>query len=494
MHLNPQPLIIQGGMGVAVSGWLLARTVSQLGHLGVVSGTALAVTLARRLQMGDPDGRLRHALKRFPVPGVAERVLATYFREAPKAGGEAYRLTPMPSLEAGAAFLELTVLANFAEVFLAKEGHGGLVGINLLEKIQLPTLPSLFGAMLAGVDYVLMGAGIPRAIPGVLDRLAAGEPAELKIDVQGAVAGEDHTMVFEPRRFMGDHPVPALKRPRFLGIVASATLAMTLAKKSNGQVDGFVVEGETAGGHNAPPRGPLRLNEAGEPLYGPRDVPDLEKIRELGLPFWLAGSYGRPGRLKEALALGAAGIQVGTAFAFCDESGISPELKANALALSLAGGARVFTDPVASPTGFPFKVVQLEGTMSQPERYAGRERICDLGYLRHPYRRSDGSVGYRCPSEPVEDYVRKGGAEADTVGRKCVCNGLPATVGLGQARDGGQSELPLVTAGNDLSDLTAFVAPGRTNYGATDVVRVLLEGMEWEPSYGGDLVQAMAGT
>ena len=84
----------------------------------------------------------------------------------------------------------MTVAANFVEVFLAKEGHAGLVGINFLEKIQFPTLPSIFGAMLAGVDYVLMGAGIPRSIPGVLDRLAKGAAVELKIDVEGALPGE----------------------------------------------------------------------------------------------------------------------------------------------------------------------------------------------------------------------------------------------------------------------------------------------------------------
>ena len=33
----PHPLIIQGGMGVAVSGWLLARAVSRQGQLGVVT-------------------------------------------------------------------------------------------------------------------------------------------------------------------------------------------------------------------------------------------------------------------------------------------------------------------------------------------------------------------------------------------------------------------------------------------------------------------------
>jgi len=41
------PIIIQGGMGVAVSGWPLAKAVSQQGQLGVVSGTLLAVVLAQ---------------------------------------------------------------------------------------------------------------------------------------------------------------------------------------------------------------------------------------------------------------------------------------------------------------------------------------------------------------------------------------------------------------------------------------------------------------
>jgi len=35
------PRIIQGGMGIAVSDWRLARAVSRLGQLGVVSGTAI---------------------------------------------------------------------------------------------------------------------------------------------------------------------------------------------------------------------------------------------------------------------------------------------------------------------------------------------------------------------------------------------------------------------------------------------------------------------
>jgi len=473
--ITSHPKIIQGGMGVAVSGWHLARTVSRLGQLGVVSGTALAVVLARRLQLGDPDGAMRDALKHFPFPQMAEQVIAQHYIPGGKSAETPFRLTAMPTIRLRRDLLDLTVIANFVEVFLAKQGHSGLVGINYLEKIQIPTLPSIYGAMLAGVDYIIMGAGIPRAIPGVMDQLSRGERVELKLDVEGAGSADSFATEFDPREFCGGTP-PSLKRPYFLGIVASATLAMTLAKKASGQVDGFVVEGPTAGGHNAPPRGAMQLTPSGEPLYGPRDAADLDKIRALGLPFWLAGSYGRPGKLAEALQLGAAGIQVGTAFAFCEESGILPELRQQAFALSRKSGMVVFTDPLASPTGFPFKLAKMPGSLSQPEIYAARERICDLGYLRHPYLKTDGSIGYRCPAEPPENFLRKGGRAEELPGRKCICNGLSATVGLGQFRAETGKELPVVTGGDDLADVASYLAPGRETYSAADVIARLLEG------------------
>jgi len=462
-------------MGAGVSDWRLARAVSRTGQLGVVSGTALASILARRLQTGDVDGRMRHALAHFPVPGVADKILADYFIAGGKPAHAPFKLTPLPGLNPGPDFVALTVAANFAEVFLAREGHAGWVGINFLEKIQFPTLASIFGAMLAGVDYVLMGAGIPRAIPGVLDRLARGEPVELKIDIEGGLPGEEFFSRFDPAGFCAG-TAPVLKRPFFLGIVASATLAITLARKSSGQVDGFVVEGETAGGHNAPPRGALQLNAAGEPVYGPRDVVELEKIRALELPFWLAGSYGAAGKLAEALNLGAAGIQVGTAFAFCEESGICPDLKQQVFQLSREGKLRVFTDPLASPTGFPFKVVQLSGTLSDKASRTPRDRCCDLGYLRHAYRKADGTPGYRCPAEPVADFIRKGGTPEATLGRECVCNGLMATIGLAQVNSENVSDLPLVTAGNEVAQVARFLPPGRDTYTAAEVIQQLLAG------------------
>lgn len=461
-------------MGVGVSNWVLARAVSIAGQLGVVSGTALDVVLTRRLQSGDPDGHVRRALDHFPFPEIARRVWDQYFVEGGIAPGESFKAVPLITIDPPQNILELHTLANFVEVFLAKAGHAGAVGINFLEKIQLPTLSSIFGAMLAGVDYILMGAGIPRAIPGILDHLAEGETVNLKIDVEGALPNEEHHSTFDPKVFCGGE-APKLNRPKFLAIISSATLAMTLARKSSGKVDGFIVEGATAGGHNAPPRGQMRLDEKGEPIYGDRDVPDLKKIAEEGLPFWLAGSFGAPGRLALALSLGAVGIQVGTAFAFCDESGIAPEIKQQVIEEYYTGKLRVHTDPLASPTGFPFKVLQTDISVSNPAIYEARNRVCDLGYLRHAYRKEDGTVGYRCPAEPVANYVRKGGNEADTVGRKCVCNGLLATIGLAQVTKAKTLEAPLLTAGDDVVNLGQFLVPCRRSYTAQDVIDVLLK-------------------
>jgi len=47
-------------------------------------------------------------------------------------------------------------------------------------------MESLYGAMLGGADFVIMGAGIPMEIPGILDKLSEQEDARLVIDVDGS--------------------------------------------------------------------------------------------------------------------------------------------------------------------------------------------------------------------------------------------------------------------------------------------------------------------
>jgi nitronate monooxygenase len=471
--MSSYPIVIQGGMGAGVSDWRLARAVSRFGQLGVVSGTALDQILARRLQDGDPCGSMRHALDHFPFPVMAERVWQTYYIEGGKQKLAPYKTLAMQSKDSPRELKELCIVANYIEVFLAREGHHNPVGINYLEKIQMPLLPSLYGAMLAGVEYVLMGAGIPLKIPGVLDQLARHEPATYELYVTGAQPGDDTTMTFVPHDFT-ECELPPLLRPKFLAIIASNTLATTMVKKANGRVHGFVIEGPRAGGHNAPPRGKLELNEAGEPVYGERDRVDLEKIRKIGLPFWLAGEYGSPEKVQDALAAGAAGVQVGTAFAFCDESGLRGDYKQVLLAKAAGGEAKVFTDPLASPTGFPFKVAELEGTLSEPEVYAARPRICDLGYLREAFRTVDGKIDYRCPGEPATLYASKGGKLEHTVGRKCLCNALVSNIGHPQVRNGKHVEPGLITSGDDLKNIAQFLPANQLRYSAADVMARLL--------------------
>lgn len=471
------PMIIQGGMGIAVSNWKLARAVSAFGQLGVVSGTALDSVFVRRLQDGDPGGAVRRALAHFPSRDDAAEMLRRYFKPEGRADGEPYAVLPMYR-QAVSAFRErVTIAANFVEVWLAKEGHQGKVGINLLTKVQMPTLASLYGAMLAGVDVVVMGAGIPREIPGALDALAVHAPAALKFDVEGPSTGEPVALTFDPRAH--GYTDAALRRPAFYAIVASHTLATNLARKANGVVNGFIVEGPTAGGHNAPPRGAMQLNARGEPVYGDRDVADLKAMRALGVPFWLAGGAGTPEGLADARAEGAAGIQVGTAFAYAEESGFTAEIKRRVLGAAAALRVGVRTDPDASPTGFPFKIVE-GAEIAQADD--ARERVCDLGYLRTAARQGDGRLAYRCAAAPVQDYVNAGGAEQDTVGRKCLCNGLMAAIGLGQLRKGGAVEAPIVTSGDRVRELAA-IAKGRLTYSARDVLRYLLGERGEEPAH-----------
>ena len=463
-------------MGVGVSNWRLAQAVSRIGELGVVSGTALDQVFVRRLADGDKGGHMRRGLDAFPFPEMARRIWKEYFVLGGKPADSPYPTTPMHQRCDLRKLIELCIAANFVEVFLAREGHRNPVGINFLEKVQIPHLPSIYGAMLAGVGYVLMGAGIPLHIPGVLDAYAAGQPAEYKLAVTGAVEGqgEDALIRFDPADY-AESALPQLTRPRFLAIVSSNTLATTLLRRASGRVDGLVIETHTAGGHNAPPRGRLQLTPAGEPVYGERDRVNIVELRQLGVPFWLAGGYGSPEKLREAVDRGSAGVQVGTAFAFSEESGLRPDLKTALLAQAAVGAAEVFTDPLASPTGFPFKVAQLAGTSSSSAVYQQRNRICDLGFLREPYAKPDGQIGYRCPAGPQACYVSHGGKIEDTLGRKCLCNALMANIGHAQVRRDGALEPALVTVGDDLNILARFLAPGHTTYTAARVVEVLLD-------------------
>ncbi len=454
-------------MGVGVSNWRLARRVAESGEFGVVSGTGIDTVVVRELQRGDPHGRLR-VLQDYPDQDVVAHLSERFYVPGGLAFGEPFRLLPMHSFHGSTLSQRMLSAATYSEVALARQGHAGRIGINLLTKLKRYTLASMYGAMLAGVDGVFMGAGIPIEEAEQLQKLAAGQPAKLRIEVEAAKgAGAAHFYCLDPADLVPHARV--MPCPLFYPIVASDALARILAKKIPAEhIGAWILEGPTAGGHNAPPRNKA-VDAMGDPIYDERDVIDLAVIAGLGKPFYLAGGYGRPERLREALALGAAGIQVGSLFSLADESGYAAADKRRIIAAIHRGEVVVRTDGRLSATGFPFKVMELEGTLGMPA--IQRTRVCDLGYLQTAFVDANGHVRGRCPGEPVADYLTKGGAIEDTARRGCLCNSLMANIGLGQQQRTGP-ELPLFTAGDGILELELATAD-EPHYSATDVIEYL---------------------
>lgn len=463
------PRVIQGGMGFHISHWPLARTISLAGQQGTISGVALDQIMARILRSGDPGGHLRRALHHFPFPQISDIVMDYYFAEEGTSGRRGRRGVPVFQVNPSRLLIALTICANFSYVWLAKEGHTRPVSINYLEKLALPHLYALTGAMLAHVDIVTMGAGIALQIPAAMRDIAEGRVASYRIPVIGSTV-KSVMLQFDPRAYF-QSDLPPMRIPKFLPIIASHELAHLYYRKlPTGSVDGFVVEEPTAGGHNAPPR-TTHVNVSGESIkeYGERDIVEYGRIADLGLPFWIGGSKASPKHLAWAQSQGAVGIQTGSIFALSEDSGMDPTLRRQIRARAFHNSLHVRTDMRISPTGFPFKVADLPGTISDPATYTERRRVCNLSALVSPYEKSDGSIGYRCASEPEDIYVAKGGNRADTVGRGCLCNGLLSATGLGDP-----NEPPLITMGDDTSFLVHLMQSEDDSYTALDALAYLL--------------------
>jgi NAD(P)H-dependent flavin oxidoreductase YrpB (nitropropane dioxygenase family) len=504
--------LIQGGMGVYVSNWRLARAVAmeRPGETaGTVSGTALDIVYVRLLQLGDPGGHIRRAFEAFDrlfTIDIGRRIYDRYFIDGGKDPSARFRAAPLqiPHAQSGRAsfrapdgnqtverlsleaeVIELLIASAFAEVWLAKEGHSGLVFINFLNKVELPLVYAMYGAMLAGVDGVVVGAGNPDGLAAICSRLAKHEAITRSLSVLYRETGEEFVLSFDPRQVAGGECARTpLKRPAFLAIASLQDLVKALAASQSDPPDGYVIEHHTAGGHNAGPVGPMHKDELGQPVYGEKDEPDLEIIRQVGMPFWLAGGYGSHEKLEQALIAGATGIQVGTLFALAQESGMQPEHRLAILNEVRKGteDASLVRTTLFSPTGFPFKVVQIEGTLASSQVFEDRHRVCDLGLLQQlglskPSADGSRTLFQRCPAGPVDAYVRARGLESNIGQRRCLCNGLASCAGLAQARGGGEpyEEPAIVTLGNHLEGVRRLSRHGQAPYWAKEVVADILD-------------------
>ena len=499
-------------MGVYVSNWRLAKAVATErpgATAGTVSGTALDVVYVRLLQLGDPGGHARRALQALDAKfgtNVGRKICDHYYIEGGKVPDARFRSAPMqvvrseegkttfaPPLDNATpipltldpSIIELLIATGFAEVWLAKEGHEGRIFINFLNKIELPLIYVMYGAMLAGVDGIIVGAGNPDGLPAVCSLLAEQQEVTRNLSVLYAGPGEQFTIAFDPKTVAeGAFAQSPLQRPAFLAIASLEELVKALAESESQAPDGFIIEHHTAGGHNANPVGPLKRDEEGQPIYNARDEADLAAIRNVGIPFWLAGGYGSHARLHEALAAGASGVQVGSVFALAEESGMKAEFR-SAILKELRNGtddAALVKTTMFSPTGFSFKVVQLKDTLSEEDIFEARRRVCDIGLLQQrglSKADEDGTrtLFQRCASAPIDNYVGHRGVERNTEERRCLCNGLLASVGLAQVKkiNGEWTEEPaIVTLGNRLDGVRRLSRQGQTPYHAQDVVMDIL--------------------
>jgi NAD(P)H-dependent flavin oxidoreductase YrpB (nitropropane dioxygenase family) len=285
--------------------------------------------------------------------------------------------------------------------------------------------------------------------------------------------GEEFVLAFGPKQVAGGRfAAQPLTTPVFLAIVSLEDLAKALAASTSAPPDGFIIEHHTAGGHNANPVGPLLRDELGQPIYSNKDEADLAAIRNLAIPFWLAGGYGSRAGLQKALAAGANGVQAGTVFALAEEAALKEGVD----------DADLVRTTIFSPTGFSFKVVQIEETLADDEVYASRRRICDIGILQQRgFHKADEQgervLFQRCPAGPIENFVKNRGVERNTDERRCLCNGLLACVGLGQVKEihGEVVEEPaIVTLGNHLDGVRRLSRQGQVHYFVQDVVTDIL--------------------
>ncbi len=500
--------LIQGGMGVYVSNWRMAKAVSMERPgvtAGTVSGTGLDLVYVRMLQLGDPGGHVRRAMtaldSKYGV-NIGQKITERYFIEGGKAPKDRFKIAPMQYLRGPDGtdnipmpanppvpfaltvrddIVELLIATGFAEVWLAKEGHSGNIFMNFLKKIEIPLVFTMYGAMLAGVDGFIVGAGNPDGLPAISASLANHETVKIDMLVLYREPGEDFYISFDPKQVAdGKLAQTPVNRPAFLAIASLDNLVQTLAQSQTQAPDGFIIEHHTAGGHNAGPQGPMKVDDKGQPIYSELDEPNLDVIRQVGIPFWLAGGYGSRDRLQVARNAGATGVQVGSVFALSEESGMKPVYRSAILEMIKKGtdDAAVVQTTLFSPTGFPFKVVQLMDTLASDEVYSHRSRICDIGLLQQrgltaPDANGNRKLFQRCSAAPIEDFVNKRGLRHNAESKRCLCNGLMSTVGLGQVLINGE-EPPIITLGNHLDGIRRLSHQGQNTYWVKDIVQDIL--------------------
>lgn len=323
--------IIQGGMGVGVSLFPLAAAVAGEGGVGIVSSAALDRLVSKR------TGKKHTSYE-----------------------------------------------AAFAEVSQAK-AKGGVAGINIMVALIQDYEDSVKGAIDAGADVIISGAGLPLSLPAIQ------KPGETGL-------------------------IPIVSSARALEIICKKW------ERLGYRPDAVVLEGPLAGGHLG-----FKLEEIG--IESNRLENLLPPVKEMagkfgGFPVIVAGGIYTHDDIVRFLKRGADGVQMGTRFLVAKECSATDAYKQ---AVIDAGKEDILAaQSPGSPCGLPFMVIKKSG-MFQSALEQKRKPRCDKGYVLRPDR---------------EGKFTQCRARLDDGGAFCICNGLLSSAGYNP-----DQEDPLYTVG-----------------------------------------------
>ncbi len=325
--------IIQGGMGVGVSLYPLARAVAKEGGIGVISSACIDRLVSKR---------------------TGKRV-STYE-------------------------------AVYSEVSEAK-AEGGCVGINIMVALMRDYKDSVRGAIDAGVDCIISGAGLPLNLPSIM------KPGETAL-------------------------IPIVSSARALDIICKKW------ERLGYRPDAVVLEGPLAGGHLG-----FAIDQIDNDAYKLENL--FPPVKDMAMkhgdfPVIVAGGVYTNRDIEKMIDMGADAVQMGTRFLATQESS-ADELYKQAVINCTEEDIVVAIKP-GSPCGLPFRVLR-HSPMFVSAQKGLRKPKCDKGYVLT--KDSEGKYSV-CP------------AKRDNQNYFCICNGLLSSAGYNPLE-----EEPLYTVGTN---------------------------------------------
>lgn len=334
--------IIQGGMGVGVSLHPLAKAVAGEGGLGIISSACIDRLVSKR------NGKK----------------LNTYD-------------------------------SAYEEVSLSKTGNG-FAGINIMAALVRDYNDSVKGALDAGADAIISGAGLPLNLPAIQP------PKETAL-------------------------IPIVSSARALDIICKKW------EKIGYRPDAVVLEGPLAGGHLG-----FRIDQLDIESNKLENLlpPVKERAMKCGdFPVVVAGGIYTYGDIVKFMSMGADGVQMGTRFLATEESS-APGTYKQAVVRAREEDIVVAHRP-GSPCGLPFRVIK-QSAMYVSSLNRRREPKCDKGYVL--LKDADGKYSV-CP------------AKQDNQNFFCICNGLLSSSGYNPDK-----EEALYTVGTNASRIDKIIS------------------------------------